>query len=295
MFTLQWQIDSLDTPVNIKSFLSQQYISKTALTDIKFAGGFIKVNGVEQNVRYMLNNGDVLEVGFPLEKRSQGLQPEDIPLSILYEDDAVLIVVKQAGMSTIPSREHPEGSLANALLGYYDKQGIESTIHIVTRLDRETSGLVLIAKHRHVHHLLSCQQQNNGVQRKYKAFVCGLMATKEGWIEEAIGRKPDSIIERMVSPNGKHAATYFKQLSQQKERQFTELELSLKTGRTHQIRVHLSHIGFPLIGDNLYGGSTKWLRRQALHCFSLSFTHPISKEILTFSIPYPEDMQALLS
>ncbi|ASV66209.1 RluA family pseudouridine synthase [Cytobacillus sp. FSL W7-1323] len=295
MFTLQWQIDSLDTPVNIKSFLSQQNISKTALTDIKFAGGFIKVNGVEQNVRYMINNGDVLEVGFPLEKRSEGLQPENIPLSILYEDDAVLIVVKPAGMSTIPSREHPGGSLANALLGYYINQGIESTIHIVTRLDRETSGLVLIAKHRHVHHLLSRQQQNNGVQRKYKAFVCGLMATKEGWIEEPIGRKPDSIIERMVSPNGKHAVTYFKQLSQQKERQFTELELSLKTGRTHQIRVHLSHIGFPLVGDNLYGGSTKLLQRQALHCFSLSFTHPISMEVLNFSIPYPEDMQALLS
>lgn len=295
MFTLQWQIDSLATPVNIKSFLSQQNISKTALTDIKFAGGFIKVNRVEQNVRYMLNNGDVLEVGFPPEKRSEGLLPENIPLSILYEDDSLLIVGKPAGMSTIPSREHPDGSLANALLGYYDQQGIASTIHIVTRLDRETSGIVLIAKHRHVHHLLSQQQQNNGVKRKYKAFVCGLMATKEGWIEEPIGRKPDSIIERMVSPNGKYAATYFKQLSQQKERQFTELELSLKTGRTHQIRVHLSHIGFPLIGDHLYGGSTKWLRRQALHCFSLSFTHPISKEFLSFSIPYPEDMQALLN
>mgnify|MGYP003580008208 CR=1 FL=1 len=149
-FQLQWEVNKLQAGQIIKEFLKKEEISRIALTDIKFGGGKILVNGMEVNVRYMLNEGEVLTVIFPPENPSEGMAGEKIPLEILFEDQFLLVVNKPAGMSTIPSREHPTGSLANALVGYYEEIGIRATSHIVTRLDRDTSGIVLVAKHRHV-------------------------------------------------------------------------------------------------------------------------------------------------
>jgi 23S rRNA pseudouridine1911/1915/1917 synthase len=290
-FSITWEINEDHTGMLIRDFLKEQEISKTSLTDIKFKGGNILVNGENVNVRHCLNTGDVLTVIFPKEEPSEGILKENIPLSIVYEDEYVLVVDKPAGMSSIPSREHPTGSLANALLGYYEKIGIDATVHIVTRLDRDTSGLVLIAKHRHVHHLLSQQQKAGGVKRVYEAFADGSFDVGEGTIEAPIARKLDSIIEREVNPVGQYACTRFRVLGRYSS--FTHLVLRLLTGRTHQIRVHLSYLGHPLLGDDLYGGPVSLISRQALHCREVSFYHPILRHQFRFESSLPEDMRGV--
>lgn len=290
-FQINWVIDQIDAGKLIKDFLKEKEISRTALTDIKFRGGEILVNDHEENVRYLLRQGDHLLVIFPPESQSERLTGENLELKIIYEDEFLLVVNKPAGMSTIPSREHPSGSLANALVGYYESKGIEATSHIVTRLDRNTSGLVLIAKHRHVHHLLSMAQQTGRVKRTYEAFASGSIPDHHGMIKEPIGRKADSIIEREVRPDGQYACTHYSVLA--RYRQFTHLQLQLETGRTHQIRVHLAFIGHPLLGDDLYGGEKGLINRQALHCSRVSIFHPFLKQQLDFCTPLPADMARL--
>lgn len=292
-FFITWKINDSTSGSLIRDFLKEQGISKTALTDIKFKGGEIMVNNQEVNVRYRLNANDVLKVIFPKEQPSDGIKGEEIPLSILYEDQYVLVVNKPAGMSSIPSREHPSGSLANALIGYYDQIGVFATAHIVTRLDRDTSGLVLIAKHRHVHHLLSQQQKQGQVKRKYEAFVLGSIGQEFGKIEQPIARKKDSIIERTVDSEGQYACTNYRVIN--RYHGFTHLSLQLETGRTHQIRVHMAWLGYPLLGDDLYGGPLKPLTRQALHCREIAFFHPFLEQVCQFTAPLPEDMREILS
>jgi len=291
-FQLNWMINDQNAGLLIKDFLKQEEISRTALTDIKFRGGKILVNNKEVNVRYKLVTGDCLTVIFPLESPSAGMMSEHIPLSILYEDEYIIVMNKPAGMNTIPSREHPTGSLANALIGYYEKQGLQATAHIVTRLDRDTSGIVLAAKHRHVHHLFSMRQRAGMVKRTYEAFAGGSIHQDRGTIEAPIGRKQDSIIEREVRDDGQYACTHYRVISRFSG--FTHIELKLETGRTHQIRVHMAYVGHPLLGDDLYGGDPSRIQRQALHCKNITFIHPFFHEEMTFSAPLPQDMQAIL-
>jgi 23S rRNA pseudouridine1911/1915/1917 synthase len=292
-FQLSWSINEKDEGKLIKDFLKEQAISRTALTDIKFKGGSILVNEKEVNVRYKLKLEDELVLYFPPEIPSEGVSGESIPLDIIYEDDYLLVVNKPPAMNTIPSREHPAGSLANALVGYYDTIGITATSHIVTRLDRNTSGLVLIAKHRHVHHLFSEAQKRGQVKRTYEAFASGILSDDQGRIEEPIGRKDDSIIEREVRADGQYACTNFRVFDRYEG--FTHLELQLETGRTHQIRVHMAFWGHPLLGDDLYGGETTLISRQALHCRRLRFFHPFLLDEMEFSCELPKDMKRLIN
>ncbi|GAM16594.1 RluA family pseudouridine synthase [Mesobacillus selenatarsenatis] len=291
-FTLEYTAGAADQGKMLREFLKEKEISKSALTDIKFKGGFISVNRQEVNVRYILKSEDFISVGFPPEVPSEGLKGEEIPLEIQYEDEHLLVVNKPAGMNTIPSREHPYGSLANALIGYYECCGLSATTHIVTRLDRDTSGLVLIAKHSHIHHLFSKQQRAGGVKRKYEALAEDIIHVDEGRIEEPIARKQDSIIEREVHPDGQYACTLFEVENRYED--FTHIILRLLTGRTHQIRVHMSHLGHPLLGDTLYGGNKNKMLRQALHCCELSFIHPTLQKELLFNASLPTDMVTVL-
>ncbi|PLS15508.1 RNA pseudouridine synthase [Bacillus sp. M6-12] len=291
-FQLEWTAGTKDEGKLLRGFLQENSISRSALTDIKFKGGRIEVNEAEVTVRYPVHAGDRIKLTFPPEQTSEGLLPQSIPLTIKYEDDYVIAAVKPPFMNTIPSREHPYGSLANALAGYYLEKGISATVHIVTRLDRDTSGLLLIAKHRHVHHLLSEQQKKGKVQRRYEAIVHGIVEADSGVIEAPIGRKQTSIIEREVREDGQFASTEFFVISRLESR--THIRLQLRTGRTHQIRVHMAYAGHPLCGDDLYGGSNEQIIRQALHCSQLSFTHPITGEVITLTEPIPQDMCNLL-
>ncbi|QOR67602.1 RluA family pseudouridine synthase [Cytobacillus suaedae] len=291
-FVLEWTITEESNGILIKDFLKEKHISKAALTDIKFDGGDIIVNGLTVTVRYALKAGDHLRVVFPYESPSKELISEPIPLNIVYEDKYILVINKPAVISTIPSREHPRGSLANALKYYYESIELASTIHIVNRLDRDTSGLLIVAKHRHVHHLFSEQQKKGDISRRYEAVVHGVIKEDSGRIVAPIGRKSDSIIEREVRDDGQFAATNYTVLKRYDKH--THVSLKLETGRTHQIRVHMTYQGHPLLGDTLYGGNRTLINRQALHCCEVRFLHPILLEEMEFESDLPEDMKELL-
>ncbi|MFS0574482.1 RluA family pseudouridine synthase [Sporosarcina sp. 179-K 3D1 HS] len=293
-FHLQYRVEGKD--ILLRDFLQFNGISKRTLTALKYGGGSIQVNGTERTVRHSLAHGDQVTVIFPEEQTSDGLRPEEGPLSILYEDEALLIIDKPANQSTIPSRDHPGGSIANRVAGKFKREGIPATVHIVTRLDRDTSGLLCIAKNRHIHHLLSEQFKVDGIYRNYFAIVEGPLQPGQFTIQQPIGRKEGSIIERIVRIDGKYARTDVEVLSNHKMNgeELTYISLVLHTGRTHQIRVHMQWFGHPLAGDDLYGGTRNLIGRQALHCGALGFTHPLSGEELMFRSEIPADMMKLI-
>lgn len=267
-------------------------ISKRTLASVKYGGGQILVNGNEVTVRHPLETGDAVTVVFPFEELGKGLQAEPGELKIIHEDEALLIVDKPPLQNTIPSREHPSGSLANIVAKHFEDHQIPATLHIATRLDRDTSGLVCIAKNRHIHHMLSQQQKEKKMERRYEALVHGRVERENFIITAPIGRKGSSIIEREVRTDGQFAETEVELL--QAFPDFSHLKLKLNTGRTHQIRVHLAHINHPLVGDDLYGGSRDRISRQALHCRELELIHPVTGKALLFESPNREDMASLL-
>ena len=293
MFMLRRVILEQEDGSLLKDYLTDKLkLSQRLVKKVKSEEGKLFVNGEHRTVRYRLKAEDVLEIGFPPEKGSSQLVPEKMDLAILHEDEHLLVIDKEAGIPTIPSRLHPQGTLANGILFYYETKQIPYTIHVVTRLDKDTSGLVLIAKHQYSHSLLSKLQRANKIERVYRAIVYGKMPERSGTIDAPIGRNPDSIIERMVREDGKRAVTHYETLMETE--QYSEVKIKLETGRTHQIRVHFSHLGHPLVGDCLYGGKMGKLKRQALHCSEICFTHPFSGENIRIVSDLPKEMADLL-
>lgn len=276
----------------LRDFLrKEKKLSRQVITDIKQYGQLL-VNKENVTVRKVLKEGDEVTVVFPPEKRSEGLQPKEISLQIVYEDEHLLIINKQANLPTIPSIYHPDWSLANGVLYYYDQKQIPCTFHAVNRLDRDTSGLLIVAKHRYAHDLLAKQQKQGKINRTYLAIVHGHLKSEQGSIDAPIGRKEDSIIERVVREDGQEAKTNYKVVKRLEAK--TVVQLSLETGRTHQIRVHMAYIGHPLLGDDLYGGKKTKINRQALHSCQLQFFHPFLDREMTFIAEIPIDMENLL-
>ncbi|WP_163537061.1 RluA family pseudouridine synthase [Gracilibacillus sp. YIM 98692] len=291
---MKWQVDKQHEQLLLRDYLSKvKGMSRRTLNAVKYDGGEILVNGIEVNVRYVLKEKDLVEVIFPPEKRSELVTPKYIPLNIVYEDSDILVLNKAAYMATIPSFHHLKNTLANGIIYHYNQQGLPYTVHVVTRLDRDTSGLLLIAKHRYSHSILMKDQKSGVVNRTYRALVSGHLQKKKGSIQLPIGRHPDSILERKIDPNGQEAITNYEVISEWED--YSLLSISLETGRTHQIRVHFTHLGHPLLGDKLYKGDRTQINRQALHCESISFYHPIKKDRMHFSVPLPEDMEPLVA
>lgn len=288
-YTLVFTVSASESGMCLRDFIARQHISKKSLTDMKFKGGKLLVNAVEKNVRTILSAGDCVTLMFPPEVRSMGVEPKEMELDIVYEDAHMLVINKRAGLPTIPSVLHPEDSLANAVLFYFDTIDLQSTFHAVNRLDKDTSGLMVVAKHRHVHHLFSLQQRRHEMERSYIALVHGEMHDDKGVIDAPIGRCEDSLITREVRADGQRAITHYTCL--EKCNGFSLVQLRPQTGRTHQIRVHMASIGHPLIGDDLYGGSRAYMARQALHAKTVSFYHPILKEHIFLDSEYPLDFQ----
>ena len=268
-------------------------LSKRALKAIKFSDGMLEVNGEGRTVRHVLKTNDLVSITFPYEETSPTLIPEDMPLSILYEDDHSLVLNKPQDQPVIPSQKHSSGTVANGVLAHLQKQNLPYTVHTVTRLDRETSGVMLIAKHRYAHDFFSRMQKTHEIHRRYIAIVEGELPSEKGVIDAPIGRKDGSIIERTVRDDGKPARTHYQVI--ERHNGYTAVAVRLETGRTHQIRVHFQHIGHPLAGDDLYGGTFQWIDRHALHSFELSYLDPFTQEERTFHAFPPEDMTRILS
>ena len=284
-----------DEHVKVKTFLKKHDVSKGLLAKIKFAGGSILVNDTPQNAIYLLDIGDKVTIDIPREDGFETLKPISKDLEIIYEDDHFLIVDKPAGVASIPSANH-SNTMANYIKAYYIYSGYENhQVHIVTRLDKDTSGLMLFAKHGYAHARLDKQLQSRSIKKRYLALVKGAGdLEKEGDIIAPIARDEDSIITRRVAKGGKYAHTSYKLLEQYGN--IYLVDIHLHTGRTHQIRVHFSHIGFPLLGDDLYGGSlSDGITRQALHCHALNFYNPFNGEEVGRASPLPDDFQAVIN
>lgn len=292
---MEWVITAEYDGVLLRDFLrAGQSFSRRTLNAIKNSGGKILVNGVKRKVHERVRQGDQVEVHFPPEEKGYYMFAEPIPLDIMYEDEYILVLNKEAGMVSSPSPHCPAGTVANALLYHYEQHEIDTTVHIVTRLDRGTSGVMLIAKNQYIHSLCNQAHMQGKIMREYKAIVEGCFEEKEGSIRAKIGRKEGSIIERQVTEEGKEAITHYEVLQQTS--QHALVAVSLETGRTHQIRVHFAYKGYPVAGDTLYGNQVQqFIKRQALHSSTLTFKHPIYREHMSFHVELPEDMLSVLT
>lgn len=274
----------------LREFLLENNISRKTLTRIKFDNdGSINVNSKEENVRYILKEDDIVEITLPSENYSDFVRFIDKPIEIIYEDAYFLIVNKEINLPSIPSRNVEDESLLERVNYYFREKNINSIPHIVTRLDKNTSGLVLIAKHRHIHALFS----NMEIDKYYTALVNGKIE-QHGTIEAPIRRVSSSIIEREVGEDGEYAKTEYWLEKHNLKNKVSIVKLKLYTGRTHQIRVHMKYLGYPLLGDELYGGDVSLISRQALHCSNLAFIHPISGEKVNVCTNLPDDMSNII-
>lgn len=286
-----FQVTAADTGTLIKEFLKSKDISEKALKKLR-NNGKILCNGQAVTWRKVVYTGDEIVLVYPPPEENQYLRPQPIALQIIHEDDDLVIVNKQPGVCVHPTKYHPNGTLANGLMYYWLSNHQQASFHAVNRIDRNTSGLVLVAKNSFSAQRLFLQKQQQRLSRSYLALVEGQVVTRKACVDLPIARCTGQTTRRQVVAHGQKAVTHFEVLEY-----FTDctlLRLSPETGRTHQIRVHLSHMGHPLVGDELYGGSTKKIPRHCLHADCISFFHPRTDRAMTFSIPLPSDMAGVV-
>ena len=253
----------------------------------------IAIDGQRITTRTALRAGQLLQVRLSDHERRSDIFPEDGPLDIVYEDEDLLVLNKPPRMTVHPDPLHNSGTLGNFLLAYYDRHGIPADFHPVHRLDRGTSGVMVVAKHAYAQELLRRALHSGDFQRSYLAVCDGCPPAQAGRIDLPIAHSMDSMIRQEIRPDGAPACTEYTVLRKTAERSL--VRLVLQTGRTHQIRVHMAAIGCPLTGDFLYGTENQALiSRPALHSHTLSFRHPLSRQQLSFEVPLPEDMAHLL-
>lgn len=292
--TISYDIDSHSEGLRVEQFLRRKGYSAQNLSTIKRMPESILVNGVHYYMKQTLKAGDRLLVRIQETESSRNIPPVCAPLSIVYEDEDLIVVNKPAGMPIHPSLNNYTNSLANALAWYYQQQGKPFIFRCCNRLDRDTSGLTVVAKHLVSGNILSTMTKKKEVRREYLAVVRGHIAPESGTISAPLTRKEGTIIERVVDfDRGEPAVTHYHLI--QEANGHSLVALQLETGRTHQIRIHLKHLGFPLVGDYLYNPDMEYISRQALHSFRLSFPHPITGEAMDFTAPLPEDMRNILT
>ena len=292
--TISYDIDSHSEGLRVEQFLRRKGYSAQNLSTIKRMPESILVNGVHYYMKQTLKAGDRLLVRIQETESSRNIPPVYAPLSIVYEDEDLIVINKPAGMPIHPSLNNYTNSLANALAWYYQQQGKPFIFRCCNRLDRDTSGLTVVAKHLVSGNILSTMTKKKEVRREYLAVVRGHIAPESGTISAPLTRKEGTIIERVVDfDRGEPAVTHYHLI--QEANGHSLVSLQLETGRTHQIRIHLKHLGFPLVGDYLYNPDMEYISRQALHSFRLSFPHPITGEVMDFTAPLPEDMRNILT
>jgi len=278
---LVYNVDGKET-TTVESFLLAQHFSKKSLVALKHKDGKVLINDKISKLWEKASPGDVVIVAFGEEELNHKLPPHQGLVRILYEDDYLLVVDKPAGLAVMPAGIHST-SLANIIAYYYESIKLKSTIHFVNRLDRGTSGVVIVAKYRHIHHLM--MRQMNSIKRKYYALVEGMLNTEAGIIDASIYRPTRESILRVVDSLGQRAVTEYKIVKKYPNK--TLVECSLKTGRTHQIRVHMQHLGHSVVDDPLYGDTNEG-DHQMLHSYFVNFLHPITGEEIEIKTAIPE-------
>ena len=282
-----YQINSLEKPQKISGFLKEKGYSRQNLVDLRKNEQAICLNGTYVHMNHMLAEGDVLTVWIRETDNSGQIRPVKLPFAIVYEDEDLLVINKPAGMPVHPSRGNPDNSLGNALAWYFKEQGVPFVFRCINRLDRDTTGALILAKNPLSAAILSVQMKKRQILRTYLALVDGLLPDS-GTINAPIARMEGSVITREVNfETGESAITHYERLAAGKE--YSLAELHLETGRTHQIRVHMKYIGHPLPGDYLYNPDYRRINRQPLHSYQLEFTHPITGKVMLFTAPLPID------
>lgn len=276
--------------VNVITVLKQYFKMSTSLVkEVKKYEYGLQLNGEHVRTVDAVSKDDVLRITLR-EGASDNITPRNIPINIVYEDEDILVLNKPPHMPTHPSMGNYKNSLANGVMYYFHEKGEDRVFRAVNRLDKDTSGLMAVAKNAYIHARLGTQIQTGELHRKYKCIVCGDVSC-DGTVDAPIKRASDSVINRIVAEDGQRALTHYTVIK--RLRGYTLLEMELETGRTHQIRVHMAHIGHPLAGDWLYG-EEKTASRQMLHSCYLKLIHPFTGETLEFDAPLPRDMKEFI-
>ena len=294
IMNLSYQIDKDEHYDNVLHVLKEQFLlSDRLITKLKKANK-IYLNSLPTYTKKSVTVGDTVSVLIDFEEDNSNIVASNIPLNIIYEDDYLLVLNKPANIAIHPSILHFDNSLSNGVKFYFDKLGLKKKIRIVNRLDRNTSGIVILAKNEYIQECLIKQMKTNEFKKEYLAIAKGILESKSGTLNFPIARKEGSIIERTVSSDGDSAITHYDVV-----KEFNNLSLVhivLETGRTHQIRVHLSKIGYPIVGDEVYSnGKNEWgVHGQCLHARSLKFKHPITDEEMYVEAEIPEYFQQII-
>lgn len=264
----------VDRDCIVKEYMQELNLSKRFCKKVKLYGS-IKINDIEAKNYFPLKVGDRLTLEYN-ESENEEIQSFDYPLDIVYEDEDLLVINKPISLASQPSHKHFENNVVSFVKAYFEKNNIKSNVHVVNRLDYQTSGLMVIAKNGFMHHELTKEKI---ITRRYYCVINGIMNQKEGTIVKGIARECEGSIKRIATDEGQLAITHYKVISEKNNRSL--VDVLLETGRTHQIRVHFSYLGYPLIGDKLYGTEDE---RLFLHCYNLSFKHPKTNEFIDLTL-----------
>lgn len=277
---------------SIHQILKQELKISSRLLQKLISNKLVSLNGTITDTRNPVSIGDIVTVNLDFEEESENIVPTKMQLDIIFEDEAFLVLNKPSDIAVHPSILHYQDSLSNGVKYYFEEIGLHKKIRPVNRLDLHTSGLIVFAKNEYVQECLITQMRENLFKKEYITIVSGQLENQKGSIQLPIARKPNSIIERCISSDGQEAITDYEVI--QSFKNYSVVKCFLKTGRTHQIRVHMSAIGHPLLGDTLYGSSSNLINRQALHSYKISFVHPITHKKIDLHADLPEDMKLLL-
>ncbi len=291
---IEYTITEPYTNRTVEEFLKSRGYSHRLVVYLRNTEGSLTIQGQPVYTIHRLQSGEVLKVVLTEETPSQSIVPVNLPLSIVYEDEDILVVNKAAGVPIHPSQGHYDNTLANAVAWYYSQKGETFTYRAINRLDRDTTGLLILARHMLSACVLSNDMLNRRIKREYRAIVCG-RTMDTGTINAPIARVEGSTIERQVDfGKGESACTHYRRIAYNERLDLSLISLWLETGRTHQIRVHMKSIGHPLPGDFLYHPDYRHISRQPLHSYRLGFTHPVTGQSMEFTAGLPKDMERLL-